>query len=794
MAPLPKYEYGSIATSQEEDVSLLKYANESVGEAPKSRRGGRFVLYGAIAFTIIGATAFLILGSTESNTVDSHFVSPLSLSPEDDLGLQGTTRDEDSLPSPIWGSQRLLSKMPLPTNSWYLNLVSLYAAKEPNDSTRAYTVPFIIDTATLASNMAGIRVHWPVLQASDRNMQMVYDANSGLVLGTTDTGIVEVDDDERPLYTVDDEHDLSLLGVSLKWGGGGNGTSNKGTMVSHIVRGMPYATMRYSNGVLPAIKSSKKLASPPMIDDGSSELSCGELDADDEDNKTVYVAKKNIQLHFKGSDFTWMVFVSHPVKLQCSVVTNEEEGPGVIPGTMFQLDIVEYGEEELTVRAALIDACTTGQSDIQKHCSVKNEWKHHGAYVQLLKDSAHLFPASPKINFEYDNDDDHTDASAVVTFDWDMQDSNSSGTTATKEHADGLLMFALPHHQEQLLIDDESSSTAVTEHCIPTFHGSTCLVKGRKWSINEELGGPQSFVAERPPEPWAIPELAKALSADINYVPPNNIFRAASDTYFSGKILARLGRVILIASEMKQLATASPKRQEFSTTISPIYKDVSTETYTASAKAAKEVDLPTDEEITAAVERLREAVQVWVNGSAEAPYIYDRSWGGMINCGCDYAGEADLGSCQNVFPECPALTDVNVDFGNGYYNDHHFHYGYHIYAAAVVAKYDPEWGKEFFDGILLYIRDIATPTPEDKFFTQYRQKDWFLGSSWASGIISAENSPHGRNQESSSEAIAAYEAVSLFGAVMVRTISRSFVLCHLCLRNILSHHSFVTSF
>jgi endo-1,3(4)-beta-glucanase len=395
--------------------------------------------------------------------------------------------------------------------------------------------------------------------------------------------------------------------------------------------------------------------------------------------------------------------------------------------------------------------------------------------VQLLKDNTHLFPASPKINFDYENDD----ASAVVTFDWDMQDSNSSGTTDTNESADGLLMFALPHHQELLLIGDEASSSVVTEQCIPTFHGSTCLVKGKTWILNEQLGSPQSFVAERPPEAWAIPELAKALSADINYVPPNNIFRAASDTYFSGKMLARLGRVILIASEMKQLATASPSRQEFLKTPSPIYADVSTENYAASAKAAKEADLPTDEEIMAAVERLKEAVQVWVNGSAEAPYIYDRSWGGMINCGCDYAGKADLGSCQNVFPECPALTDVNVDFGNGYYNDHHFHYGYHIYAAAVIAKYDPEWGKEFFDGILLYIRDIATPTPEDKFFTQYRQKDWFLGSSWASGIISAENSPHGRNQESSSEAVAAYEAVSLFGAVMVSTYPAaiSFVSC-----------------
>ena len=32
------------------------------------------------------------------------------------------------------------------------------------------------------------------------------------------------------------------------------------------------------------------------------------------------------------------------------------------------------------------------------------------------------------------------------------------------------------------------------------------------------------------------------------------------------------------------------------------------------------------------------------------------------------------------------LADRNADFGNGWYNDHHFHYGYFIYASAAVGK------------------------------------------------------------------------------------------------------------
>jgi endoglucanase Acf2 len=83
-----------------------------------------------------------------------------------------------------------------------------------------------------------------------------------------------------------------------------------------------------------------------------------------------------------------------------------------------------------------------------------------------------------------------------------------------------------------------------------------------------------------------------------------------------------------------------------------------------------------------------------------------------------------------------------------------------------VAKYDAEWAEEYFEKVLLYIRDFASPSASDEFFTQFRQKDWFLGSSWASGIVSAENSPHGRNEESSSEAIAAYEGMALYGEIM----------------------------
>ena len=70
-----------------------------------------------------------------------------------------------------------------------------------------------------------------------------------------------------------------------------------------------------------------------------------------------------------------------------------------------------------------------------------------------------------------------------------------------------------------------------------------------------------------------------------------------------------------------------------------------------------------------------------------------------------------------------------------------------------------------FENVLLLVRDIANPSENDLYFPLFRHKDWFQGSSWASGIPYPAYL-NGKNQESSSEAIAAYEGVALFGKVM----------------------------
>ncbi|WP_265110634.1 glycosyl hydrolase [Halosolutus halophilus] len=107
-------------------------------------------------------------------------------------------------------------------------------------------------------------------------------------------------------------------------------------------------------------------------------------------------------------------------------------------------------------------------------------------------------------------------------------------------------------------------------------------------------------------------------------------------------------------------------------------------------------------------------------------------------------------------------------------NDHHFHYGYFVYAAAEVARLDPEWAADdaFGEMVELLIRDYANwerpdhsaeldPATDPKnAFPFLRTFEPYAGHSYAGGI---NGSAWGNNQESSSEAVNAYAAMIRWG-------------------------------
>lgn len=135
-----------------------------------------------------------------------------------------------------------------------------------------------------------------------------------------------------------------------------------------------------------------------------------------------------------------------------------------------------------------------------------------------------------------------------------------------------------------------------------------------------------------------------------------------------------------------------------------------------------------DEALTSKIlPRIKQSIEIFANNKQQYPLVYDNSWKGLISS-----------------------ADPGADFGNSNYNDHHFHYGYHIHAIALVGQIDNGWVKT--DVVQQYVttllRDVANPSTEDKFFPQFRSFDWYHGHSFAHGIFASGD---GKDEESSSE-------------------------------------------
>lgn len=106
------------------------------------------------------------------------------------------------------------------------------------------------------------------------------------------------------------------------------------------------------------------------------------------------------------------------------------------------------------------------------------------------------------------------------------------------------------------------------------------------------------------------------------------------------------------------------------------------------------------------------------------------------------------------------IIAIPTAFGSEHYNDHHFHYGYFIHAAAILARLDEKFASEFGDCIQVLIRDIAASSKQDESFPFLRYFDVYAGHSWAHGLTKLAD---GNDQESTSEAMQAWFAIALWG-------------------------------
>jgi endo-1,3(4)-beta-glucanase len=231
-----------------------------------------------------------------------------------------------------------------------------------------------------------------------------------------------------------------------------------------------------------------------------------------------------------------------------------------------------------------------------------------------------------------------------------------------------------------------------------TIRGQMTGVVGNLWQLQYALS-PALRSAPTPVDPTRMSAILTALTSDASYRPDGN-----TDSYDFGKNVGKAAELLLIAEALGQTSIANQLRTAIENVLGP-----------------------------------------WIAGNGSDALLYDTTWGGVVTAhGINNGG----------------AVGTNNDYGNGVYNDHHFHYGYLLYAAGAVAKGDPAWAMQNADFVHNLVRDIANPSPNDPYFPQFRMMDWYDGHSWASGVATFGD---GRNQESSSEAFNAWAGLSLWG-------------------------------
>ena len=180
-----------------------------------------------------------------------------------------------------------------------------------------------------------------------------------------------------------------------------------------------------------------------------------------------------------------------------------------------------------------------------------------------------------------------------------------------------------------------------------------------------------------------------------------------SDTYDTGKALGKLAQLAPIAEQMGQTQA-----------------------------------------VTTLHNNLKGSLQDWLkasSGETSRVFYYNSNWGVLLG----YPG--GYGSVDNV-------------------NDHHFHYGYYIKAAAEIARKDPTWASQQQWGAMveMILRDYGAGRG-DPLFPYARNFEPYAGHSWANGSAPFDDGP---DMESSSEAVNAWAAIILWGEATGNTALR----------------------
>lgn len=325
--------------------------------------------------------------------------------------------------------------------------------------------------------------------------------------------------------------------------------------------------------------------------------------------------------------------------------------------------------------------------------------------------------------------------------------------TGSQSSKVSLLMLSLPHHaasissaEEMLLYFKEFDLNFYS------IKGKMTPVVGNSWSYEEELTS-IAFGDEKvlKPSPSASSTTKTSTASEKHQTISELTAVAALDQSIRDLILETVGSDIKLnlpdnnngaysfgkqIARLAQLAHVADRVEEENSSI------------TTNTKNNTDIGAPARR----AYALLQMYLTVWLTGDdgSSGSLVYDASLGGILSK--------------------EGIKDPYSDFGNGRYNDHHFHYGYVLYAAAILGRRNPQFISQYGAYIDAIFYDVAHNSNlvirngkgDDAFFPFARHKSWFDGHSFASGLFPFAD---GKSQESSSEATNCYYGAYLWAKV-----------------------------
>lgn len=114
------------------------------------------------------------------------------------------------------------------------------------------------------------------------------------------------------------------------------------------------------------------------------------------------------------------------------------------------------------------------------------------------------------------------------------------------------------------------------------------------------------------------------------------------------------------------------------------------------------------------------------------------------------------------YPRRKGLVGFNAAYGSQHFTDHHFHYGYFVYAAGLLSQLQPDFASQYGEMAKMLVRSYANYDRKETRFPRFRTYDLWRGHSFADG----NGFPDGNNQESTGEAVNSWVGMILLGEAL----------------------------